>query len=270
MRRLCFWLPVVLCLYLVVGPRAGAQGILVSPARIEALLAHDGMLPPVWVENRTELPVRFWVETGWVTHDMHGRPVYLPSERRGDVTVHVLPAAGVLTPGQGVHLDIRVEPADRPVYPVVYLLFQQAEGGDDILRVAVPLLLHTGLETPRTMIEGVSIESHDDANRLHLLVANYGEAHVRVGGRVRILGTSGEAVAESHVPEALVLPGARRLITVEWDGSPLAWGEYRIVFADGEFSAGTISPLRIVLGPDGVRQIPADVLAQIAQSEPVP
>ena len=113
--------PVVLCLYLVVGPRAG--GWESSFPGSYRLCLHDGMLPPYgWKPHGIACPLL--VER--VTHDMHGRPVYLPSERRGDVTVHVLPAAGVLTPGQGVHLDIRVEPADRPVYPVVYLLFQQA------------------------------------------------------------------------------------------------------------------------------------------------
>lgn len=259
----------LLCLCFASGPVAG-QGILVTPARLEAVLAPDGTLPPLYIENRTGQAVGFWSDVGWVSHDLYGAPLYLPQEWRTDVAVHIEPQTTRLEPGEGVYLRISVEPADRPSYPVIYLSFRPYEHGHaDILRIAVPALLHTGQESIRTLVEEVSLESDPDGSYLHLLVANYGDAHVRAGGRVHLLAPDGELVATAVAPATLVLPGARRLISAAWEGGPLPWGEYRMVFVDGTLGLQETPPLRIVVGPDGLRQLPAEALTQIAQSESI-
>lgn len=262
----------LVALFLVgLAAATSAQGIFVTPARIEAVVSGDGALPALYVQNRTSEPLRFWAEAGWASHDIYGNPIYLPQEWRSDVAVHIDPESALLAPGEGVHVRIHVHPTDRPSYPVVYLAFQRVEEGRiDVLRVAVPVLLHTGRERARVFVEGVSVQSNGGESELHLLIANHGAAHIRVGGRLHLIGRNDELVAVSDVPEALVLPGARRLLSAVWEGGPLPWGEYRIVFVEGGLGAEELSSLRIVLGPDGPRYMPNEAVTQIAQSEPIP
>lgn len=229
-----------LVLLLLVGasvPVGAAGGILVTPARLEAVVGDDGRVPPVVLQNRSGQAV--WVEARpvWGTHDLYGMPILHPADSLPDVKVQVSPNRFELAPGQRIAVEARLERPERPLYPV--LLFEigpqaTAPPSSAITQIAVPLLLVPhGHELGSAVVLGGWVDGVEEGPgvRVHVIVGNDGAAHARTGGSARITHNESGQVTEIPLPEQLILPGLGRLLEVEWRPPELAAGRYSVDFA---------------------------------------
>src|SRR5690625_158571 len=153
MRALARGWPIVVALTLAVGlGRLGAGraagGMVVRPARVEAVIDSDGTVPPLRVHNRMARPIQIELAVGWGSHDLYGVPIYSETLPQPDVVVHVEPSQVVLLPGTQSNIRVQVEPANRPLYPVLFITWQPDEAGRSsssglatVTRIAVPFLL---------------------------------------------------------------------------------------------------------------------------------
>lgn len=244
-------LSIVIAIVIGIYGISGGQGVVVTPARLEAHASIDGVLPPVWVENRGSQPVSVQLSTGWGTHDPNGNPIYFPAEVRPDVTLHVSPLKQLLPPGTRMAIHLRVEPAGIPAYPVLFIALSSTEQGQlSLTRVAVPILVASGEEEPHLRMESVSVEHvGQDRYILHTLVVNDGREHTRTRGALQVVRSNGAVAVEAAIPELLVLPGASRRVSVPWDGDELEAGEYRVVLQT-EPEMDIPRPIRFAVGPD--------------------
>lgn len=221
------------------SPAFASGGIHVAPARVEAVIGMNGAAPPITVHNRMDRPVRIQVSVGWGTHDEHGIPVYFDEPGVAGAKAEVHPPELLLLPGARAEIHLRVAPADRPHYPVVFLTWHsgltRSPAGTEfqtVTRIAVPFLLTPENHPPGQVriidIGTEAIEPH--AAEIRVLVANAGDAHVRTSGEAVVLDSTGKAVGTIRLPELLVLPGAQRLLRLEWrPDEPLA-GPYALLF----------------------------------------
>lgn len=243
-----FW--AVMCVGLAcfaASPAAASGGIHVTPARVEAVIGADGSAPPITVHNRMDRPVRIEVSVGWGSHDVHGIPMYVPESPDADATAQVHPPELLLLPGARAEIRLRVAPADRPHYPVVFLAWHvgltTSVAGTEfqtVTRIAVPFLLTPENHPPGDVrIIDIGVEATQSrAVEIQVLVENAGDVHVRTSGEAVILDSTGNVVGIVRLPHVLVLPGAERLLRVEWQPEKLLTGPYTLR-VDGLSEAST-------------------------------
>src|SRR5690606_32752705 len=98
---------------------------------------------------------------------------------------------------------------------------------------------------------------------LAAVVANDGQAHVRTQGWMQVFDSRGAVAVNVPLPETLVLPGARRLISMELDADGLEWGEYSLALDIVGNTDPDATPLRFAVGPNGVVPLQAEGLTQL-------
>lgn len=254
---------------LAVVAGVGAQGIRVTPARIEAVLRDDGVLPSVFIHNRSSEPVVIRAETGWGTHDLYGSPIYLDHDARPGPQLYVEPREAFLSPGATLRISLRIDSTDQASYPMLFLQLHRPRAPEaEKTRIAVPILLHTGREERRARVEGIRLDSDGHGRALvQAVVVNEGKAHIRTAGTVRLLRPDDTLAMELELPELIVLPGARRLVTASWPAEALDLGEYRLVLETTD-PMEWVAPIRFAVRPDGLYELGPEGAEQLAKGAP--
>jgi hypothetical protein len=199
----------------VFGEESG--GVLIVPARLEAIFNYDGSIPSLYVINNSNSKIDLEVSYGWGTHDLYGQPRYLDSSNHQALII-VYPSSFTLNSKEIMEVKVSVNPSDQPMYPVIFFDFiSQGDMARKAVRIAVPLLL-----TPSGFPEGEGVITHCWLERkgksliVNLIFANPNMAHVRSGGKVMIVHKESGISFDIDIPKQIILPGAQRLVSIEW------------------------------------------------------
>lgn len=221
------------------GPALAAGGIHVTPARVEAVIGPDGVAPPLTVHNHMDRAIGIHVTVGWGSHDLHGVPIYSAEPPRPDVVVKTEPDHLLLLPGAQAEIQVQVDPADQPLYPVIFVAWRPVWSGwltetefHAVTRIAVPFLLTPEDHPPGAvrMIDTTVTEIAPHTVEVVAIVRNDGVAHGKTAGELVVLDEAGSVSALLPLPEVFVLPGAERLLRMVWQTEEPVSGQYTIRF----------------------------------------
>lgn len=255
------WSALLLSLVILSSPM-DARGVVVTPARLEAQLPADGVLPPIRVENRGDHSIRVHAHMGRGSHDLQGQTIYYYGDAPNDSTFTVTPDEFFLKPGEKAAVEVTVTPADRAAYPILFIELMGIDtSGTGMTRIAVPFLLYTEASPPAGRVEAMwlEVDETDAVYALQAIVSNEGTSHMRTAGSLQLLNSDGAAVVERPLPEHVVLPGARRQITVQWDATQLSPGNYELLLHT-EMALDGEHPIRFSVNHDRQFQLLAGEL----------
>ncbi|MGI6611150.1 MAG: hypothetical protein ACOX4G_11645 [Limnochordia bacterium] len=212
----------------------GEAGVIIAPARLEAVVGPEGSTPGLRILNTGSESVMVSLSLVDGGHDLEGVPVFDESpagRERWAGSVFLERTEVFLGPQESVPIKIRAIPEQgRGLYPVVMAEIQptgtRPAGVVTMARVAVPVLLTS---TPgNTVVRASELEIRQERVGgpvlLEGIVRNEGEVHVRAGARVAIEGP--DTVDELLLKPVTVLPGAARRVRGEWRPDSLPPGQY--------------------------------------------
>jgi hypothetical protein len=235
-------------------------GVLITPARLEAVIGADGRIPEVTLLNRgpESVAVHFRLVGGG--HDLVGIPRF--SEEPGVIEhltdfITLMPQECVLKAGEITKVAFQLrQPMQTGLYPaliadIIPLDFPKG-GIAATTRIAIPMLLtavdiaESAQPLLRSQALRVSQSGRGEPLQVDVEVHNLGNRHVHTGGRAVINGTQGP-IAEVILPAVTILPGYARQLSAQWAPPSLPQGDYEITFIpDSAPDAATQVAVRLV------------------------
>lgn len=217
------------------------QGVVVSPARIAAVVKPGDQLPPIRVINGGTAPLEISVYVGRGEHRWDGSPIYLdsPAEREWGASClkldkHILQ----LAPGEEDTVTATVGDLvgiEGGFYPVIFFELKappESGGPTAISRLAVITLLRPVNSPPADLaVTGLDIQQAGLGGPLGFfpVVSNLGKVHASFSGYIEIAEEDGKAVTRLPVQPMTVLPGCSRRVSLWWHPEKLPAGAYQVV-----------------------------------------
>jgi hypothetical protein len=248
-------------LLLLFFPLASVQaGVLISPARLEAVIGADGHIPEVTLLNRgpEAVTVRFRLVGGG--HDLVGMPRFAEDRATTDrLAAHITfsPQECILRAGEICTVVFQLQkPLQGGLYPALVadiIPLGSAKGGIvATTRIAIPMLLTATdvAEQTKPLLRSQSLSVTQPGVGAPLQIAvevhNFGDKHVHTGGRALISGPQGEMM-EVVLPPVTILPGFARQLSTQWAPPALPQGDYVVRFVpDSAPEAVAQAAMRIV------------------------
>lgn len=230
-----FVIPLMMVVAFFVCSLGGETGVIVAPARLEAVVGPEGSTLGLQLLNTGSESVVVHLSLADGGHDLEGVPVVDESpagRERWAGRVFLEKSEVFLAPQESASVQIRAIPEPgKGLYPVVLVqilpIGTQPEAVVTRARVAVPVLLTSrpGFAAVSASELTVRQESVGGPVLIEGIVRNEGEIHIRAGARVAIEGpTTSDEILLAPVT---VLPGAARRVRGEWRPDTLPPGEYQ-------------------------------------------
>ncbi len=237
-----WWILLASALPLLTPPTGWTASVVISPARLEAVIGLDGRLPPLTVANSGDAPVLIRFSLAGGGHDLSGAPLLDESEpvmARLARQIRIIPDELLLAPAEVRQVALWAQPGGKGgLYPIVVVDIMPEESATPAgvatrTRIAIPALLiypavvETERDAPLTVSDiRLSQEAPGRPLLISAVMQNRSSVHVRAGAQVTIAG-AGRTDSIVAAP-VTILPGAARRIQAEWAPPLLEAGVYHV------------------------------------------
>ncbi|MGI6082719.1 MAG: hypothetical protein ACOYEP_07610 [Limnochordia bacterium] len=235
MRQTGLLVRALLLMALILTTSSMSQGgVIIAPARLEAVVGPDGNTPGLRLLNTGSEAVTVSLSLADGGHDLDGAPLFDESaagRERWANRVFLERTEVFLGPQESVPVKIRALPeAGRGLYPVIMAEIRSVGssvvGVETVARVAVPVLLTRLPAKHAVSAFGLTVMQETAGGPLLIegILRNEGDVHVRTGARIAIEGPGIED--EVLLNPVTVLPGLARRVRGQWRPDSLPPGDY--------------------------------------------
>ncbi|NLN17737.1 MAG: hypothetical protein GX162_00475 [Firmicutes bacterium] len=223
-----------LLLMIIILNTIAQAGVVVAPARLEAVVGPDGNAPGLRIANTGSNAVTVKLSLADGGHDLDGAPLFdesITGRQRWADRIFLDKTELFLGPQESTDVRVRALLEEgQGLYPVIMAEIRpvgsSSVGVETVARVAVPVLLTRPPAQTLVSASGliVSQESAGGPVLIEGILRNEGSVHVRAGARIAIEGPG--IVDEILLNPVTVLPGLARRVRGEWRPESMPPGDY--------------------------------------------